>query len=107
MKKFKIKDSTTLNEIEEELKRMKSVNANEFELSDIIKIAEFLGCTYLGGCGGTQVRFTHPAIKMYGNFFGVHIIHGRKVETIKKNDFKTFIFPHLMTIIEYKKNSEL
>jgi len=105
MKKFKIKDTTTLNEIEEELNRMCSSNAVEFEFSDIIKIAEFLGCKYHGGCGGSQVRFSHPAIRTFGNFFGVHLIHGRKVATIKKNDFKSFIYSHLITIIECKKNS--
>lgn len=53
MKKFKIKETTTLEDVEDELNRMYSANVIEFELNDIIKIAEFLGCKYYGGCGGS------------------------------------------------------
>lgn len=103
MKKFKINETTTLDEIENELERMCSANANEFELSIIIKIAEHLGCVYLGGKGGSAVRFSHPAIKTFKNIFSVHLIHGRKVELVYKVNFKQYIYPHLKVIIETKK----
>ncbi|MFA7141200.1 MAG: hypothetical protein WC126_09410 [Proteiniphilum sp.] len=103
MKKFKIKENTTLEEIEDELKRIYSSNVVEIELGDIIKIAQYLGCIYHGGTGGSQVRFSHPAIKTFKNFFGVHIIHGRKVETVKRIDFKAYLYKHLISIIESKR----
>lgn len=103
MKKFKIKETSTLNDIEDELNRMYSSDAVELEFNDIIKIAEFLGCKYHGGCGGSQVRFSHPAVNTFGNYFGVHLIHGRKVEMVNKANFKKYLYPNLMIIIESLK----
>ena len=88
MKKFKIKETTTLDDIEGELNKMYSANVVEFEFNDIIKIAEFLGCEYLGGCGGSQFRFRHPTVNTYGNYFGVHLVHGKRVELVNKANFK-------------------
>jgi hypothetical protein len=103
MKKFKINETTTLEDVEGELNRMYSANVIEFELSDIIKIAEFLGCKYHGGCGGSQVRFSHPAVDTYNHFFGVHLVHGKKIELVNKANFKKYVYPSLMNIIENLK----
>lgn len=103
MKKFKINRDTTLDEIDKELDSLYRSALTELELNEIIKIAEFLDCEYLGHTKGSAVRFKHTCISSFGNFFTVHLIHGKKVDLIRIRDFKQYIYPNLKQIVQFKK----
>jgi hypothetical protein len=101
--KIKINEDTVLEDIRIELENLKSLNINEIPLNHLLKITEFLGAKRITATG-SSVRFQHEIIKNYPpykGFFQVHKIHkGGDVDLIRKNDFKTYLYPVLMLIID-------
>jgi len=101
--KIKISESTTFDDIRTELENLKSANINEIPLNHLLKITEFLGAKRITATG-SSVRFQHEILKNYPpykGFFQVHKIHkGGDLDLIRKNDFKTYVYPVLMLIIE-------
>lgn len=101
--KIKINESTTLDDIRIELEALKSANVNEIPLNHLLRIFEFLGVVQVQSTGSV-VRFEHPLLKnhpYYHGYFSVHKIHkGGDNDQIRRNDFKTYLLPALLIIIE-------
>lgn len=104
--KFKINESTTLDDVRAELDALKSANVKEIPLNYLRRIIEFLGATPVPATGSI-VRFTHPLLKKYPQYLGyfsIHKIHkGGDKDEIRMVDFKNYLYPALITIIEEKK----
>lgn len=101
--KIKINESTTLEDIRNELDDLKSANVTEIPLNHLLKIIEFLGAVQVPSTG-SSVRFEHPALRKhpyYHGYFQVHKVHkGGDIDLIRKNDFKAYLYPALITIID-------
>jgi len=101
--KIKINEKTSLDDIRLELEALKSANVNEIPLNHLLKIIEFLGAVQVPSTG-SSVRFEHHLLKRhpyYHGFFSVHKTHkGGDMDLIKRIDFKTYLYPALLTIIE-------
>lgn len=101
--KIKINENTTIEDIRTELENLKLANTNEIPLNHLLKITEFLGAKRIIATG-SSVRFQHEILKSYPpykGFFQVHKIHkGGDIDLIRKNDFKTYMYPVLSLIIE-------
>jgi len=104
--KIKLNDVTTLDEVREYLDGIKSSAVKEIQLYPLLKIIDFLGATQVPTTG-SAVRFTHPTLKnnpYYHGYFAVHKIHkGGDKDEIKMVDFKSYLYPALITIINEKK----
>jgi len=104
--KIKINENTTLDDIRKELETLKSAIVTEIPLNHLLKITNFLGAVQVTATG-SSIRFTHPLIMQhpyYHGYFQVHKIHkGGDKDEIRINDFKKYLFPALMTIIELKE----
>lgn len=109
--KIKINDSTTLADIRNELEVLKSANINEVPVNHLLKIIEFLGAFQVPSTG-SSLRFAHHLLKQnpyYHGYFSVHKIHkGGDNDQIRKTDFKVYLYPALITILDlldstYKK----
>lgn len=104
--KFKITEETTLDDALDELNNLCKVNVNELPFNHIVKITEFLGAELQKSPRGSQERFQHPLVSTFGGYFGVHVVHkGKDDVLIMKANFKKYIYPHLVEIIE-KKNAQ-
>lgn len=103
--KFKINEYTTLDDVRVELDSIRSANVKEIPLNHLRRIIEFLGAESVP-VTGSSVRFTHPLLKdfpKYQGYFSVHKIHkGGDKDEIRMVDFKTYLYPALITIIEAK-----
>ncbi|GEM_PF-5219687 len=101
--KFKITDSTTLDDIENELERLKQLQINEIPFPYIKKILDFLDVEFLPNKGGSAIRFKHKYLVSNPNYlhgiFTVHKLHGRKNIVISKYDFKKYLLPPIKLII--------
>jgi hypothetical protein len=104
--KIKINETTSLDDIRNELETLKSANVTELPLNHILKITEFLGAVQVQSTG-SSVRFEHPLLRQHPYFhgyFAVHKIHkGGDNDLIRRNDFKAYLYPALMTLIELKE----
>jgi hypothetical protein len=104
--KFKINEYTTLDDVQAELDALRSANVKEIPLNHLRRIIDFLGAIRVPATG-SSVRFSHPILKkypQYQGYFAVHKIHkGGDQEEIRKNDYKKYLYPALITIIEEKK----
>ena len=102
--KFKINADTSLDDIEEEVEYLCTVNSNEIPFNHVIKIAVALGCEYCGGNGGSQERFKHKEVYTDNNYFGVHVIHkGKSEKLIMRVNYKKYIYPWFRVIIDKLK----
>jgi hypothetical protein len=103
--KIKINEKTTLDDIRIELEALKSANVNEIPINHLLKIIGFLGAFQVPSTG-SSVRFEHPLLKhhpYYHGYFSVHKIHkGGDNDQVKKIDYKAYLYPALITIIELK-----
>lgn len=109
MAKFKFK-GTTIDDAEEELDRLASLNSNEIPLSHILKVISILGVEYIEGKNtGSSIRFHHKYAATYGGYFTVHRIHkGGDEVMIAKTNFKKYLIPPLRDIItELRKRDHL
>lgn len=101
--KFKIDETTTLDDARKELEKIKSANVKEIPFNHLRRIIEFLGATQIPSTG-SSVRFSHQILKAhpyYRGFFQIHKIHkGGDKNEIKMTDFKAILLPTLLTIIE-------
>jgi hypothetical protein len=104
--KIKIDETTSLDDIRKELETLKSANVTELPLNHILKITEFLGAVQVPSTG-SSIRFEHPLLRKHPYFhgyFAVHKIHkGGDSDLIRRNDFKTYLYPALITLIEIKE----
>jgi hypothetical protein len=104
--KFKINENTTLDDVRTELDALKSANVKELPLNHIRRIIDFLGAEPVPATG-SSVRFSHPLLKkyhQYQGYFAVHKIHkGGDKNEIRMVDYKKYLYPALITIIEEKK----
>lgn len=107
MAKFKFKGAT-VDDAEEELNRLVTLNIKEIPLSHIIKIVNVLGVEIIDGKNtGSAIRFRHKYAATYGGYFTVHRIHkGGDEVMIKKTDFKAYLIPPLRDIIEKIKREQ-
>jgi hypothetical protein len=101
--KLKINETTTLDDIRNELETLKSANVNEIPLNHLLKIIEFLGAIQVPSTGSI-VRFEHHILKKhpyYRGYFSIHKTHkGGDMDLIKRIDFKAYLYPALLAIIE-------
>lgn len=104
MAKFKFKGTTT-KDVEEELNRLSSLDANEIPLNHIIKVVSVIGVSFVPGeTKGSMVRFQHPDVETYGHYFGVHKVHkGKSEDIVLKRNFKQYMLPFLYKIVESRK----
>jgi hypothetical protein len=104
--KLKINNETTIDDIRAELENLKLANVNEIPLNHLLKITEFLGAKRIPATG-SSIRFQHSILKdcpPYKGFFQVHKIHkGGNMDLIRKNDFKAYMYPVLVLIIDLLK----
>lgn len=98
--KLKLNENTTLDDIEHELEKLYSENVVEHPFDYIVKIAEFLGCELMKSPTGSQERFRHPLAGTFGNYFGVHLVHGKKVKTVNRANYKKYLYPTLKEIVK-------
>lgn len=103
--KFKSNKSTTFEDARAYLDELKSANVIEFYFNDISKVLNFLGVEELPSKGGSAIRFRHEILKRhphyYDGIFTIHVVHkGGDQRVVKKNDFKTYMLPALIQIIE-------
>ncbi|MDP4239741.1 MAG: hypothetical protein Q8904_09780 [Bacteroidota bacterium] len=103
--KFKITDETTVEDALNELENLCNAPVNELPFNHIVKIAEFLGAELQRPSPpGSMERFRHPSVKTFGGYFGVHIIHkGKNESLIQKVNFKKYLYPFLVEIIKDQK----
>ncbi len=104
--KFKINENTTLNDVKIELNVIKSANVKEIPLNHLFKIIEFIGAKQVTATG-SSVRFEHYLLKdnpFFHGYFQVHKVHGGgDKDKITMIDFKKYIYPVLIIIIELKE----
>lgn len=103
--KFKIDENTTLEEARVFLDMLKSANVIEFLFNDINKVLFFLDVEELPSKGGSAIRFRHKILKGHPHYldgiFSIHVIHkGGNQRAVRKIDFKTYMYPALIQIIE-------
>lgn len=102
--KIKINSDTTLKDILHELDELKTANVNELPLNHLLKIIDFLGAVQVPTTG-SSLTFKHPLLNKhpyYHGFFSVHKIHkGGDNDLIRRTDFKSYLLPALLTIIEF------
>lgn len=103
--KFKITEDTTLGDVEKELAALCEVPVPELPLAHIEKlVVGYLNAERVKSTG-SMVRFRHPLVPTYGNYFGVHAIHkGRDEVLILKKNYKQYLYPILVGIIDKMKN---
>lgn len=102
--KFKITEETTLDNALDELNNLCKANVNELPFNHIVKISAFLGAELQKSPPGSQERFQHHLVSTFGGYFGVHVVHKGKGEVlIMRANFKKYVYPHLVEIIEKKK----
>lgn len=103
MAKFKFKGET-IEDIEDEIERLCTLNSTEIPLNHIIKVAKALGVEHITGQNtGSMVRFCHPDVETCGHYFGVHKIHKGGEDAVLKVNFKKYMAPRLREIILKKK----
>lgn len=102
--KLKIKEDTTLEEIEDELDVLYDAPVPDLPFKYIEKMAVFLGAERMKSPSGSMERFKHPLAPTPGNYFGVHVIHkGGDEMLIRRVDYKKYLYPILTEIIKLKK----
>lgn len=102
--KFRIKEDTTLEDAENELKNLYNAPVVDIPFNHVAKIAEFIGAELQKSPSGSMERFKHPLASTHGNYFGVHVVHkGGDEVLIKRINFKQYLYPILMEIIRLKK----
>jgi hypothetical protein len=105
--KIKINENTTLEDIRKELDELRSANVNEIPFNHLRRIIEFLGAVQVTA-SGSSVRFEHPALiphPYYHGYFQIHKIHkGGDQDEVRKIDFKSILYPALITIIDLLEN---
>ncbi|MCX6827705.1 MAG: hypothetical protein NT002_00235 [candidate division Zixibacteria bacterium] len=114
-KKNKLVDSkegslTSYAELLGRLQSFKKDGGNELPLAPIEKwMCEELGVKRLKNTGGSMVRFEHPAIaELKGDgIFGIHVARGGRREMIYRKNFKTYLCPCLLYIIETMRKEGL
>ena len=103
--KFKINETTSLQDIRDELDSLKSANVTEIPLNYLKKIILFLGATEATS-SGSSVRFYHKLLlrhPYFNGYFQIHKIHkGGDQDFIKINDYRSFLYKALIAIIELK-----
>ena len=101
--KIKIDENTSLEDIKNELEKLKKANVSEIPLNYIRKITLFLGIEEIQGKGSgirfySEVLLEHP---YYNGYFQVHKIHkGGNKELIRKSDYVKYVYPTLIIIID-------
>jgi len=107
--KFKVDEGTTLEGVRDILDSLKKADIKEIPLNYLIRIIEYLGGKRIVATGSV-VRFMHPLLNnypQYHGYFTVHKIHkGGDQEEIRMVDFKKYLLPALLIIIEEKKHYE-
>ena len=106
--KIRITEKTVLEDIINELDKIKYAPVKVIPLNYIRKITVFLEIEEIKG-KGSSVRFRHELLVEYPNFhdgiFQVHRVHkGGGREEIRKSDFVRYLDPVLRLIIELLKN---
>jgi hypothetical protein len=109
--KFKISESTTDDDIKQELDRLYKLNIKEIPLNYVLKLIDFLGVKKVPA-SGAALRFHHSALEdhkyFYEGFFSVHKIHkGGNEQLITIHDYRKYLYPPLIAIIEIKRQSGL
>ncbi len=108
--KFKIDENTTLDDVQAHLDALWSTNVKEIPLNYLRRIIEFLGAIQVQATGSI-VRFKHPLLEKYPQylgFFSIHKIHkGGDKDEVRMVDFKKYLYPALILIIEEKKKSNI
>ena len=105
--KFKIKlnETTSLQDLRDELDSLKSANIKEIPLNHLKKIISFLGATEATSTG-SSVRYHHKLLDRnpyYHGYFQIHKIH--KVgdqDLLKLNDYWSFLYKAFIAVIEIK-----
>jgi len=101
--KIKIDENTSLEDIKNELEKLKKINVTEIPLNHIRKITVFLGCEEIQGTG-SSIRFFNEILLInpyYKGYFQVHKIHkGGNKELIRKSDYVKYLYPVLTIIID-------
>ena len=104
--KIKIDEYTSLDEIRNELAFIRNANVPEIPLNHLRKIIQFLGAEEVQGTG-SSIRFYHKILEkhpLYRGYFQIHKIHkGGDQDFVKRNDYKSFLYNVLITIIELKE----
>ena len=103
--KFKYNENTTFKDARAYLDELKKANVVEFILSDINRILNFLEVEELPSKGGSAIRFQHKILKGHPHYhegiFSIHVKHkGGDQKIISKNDFKFYMLPALIQIID-------
>ena len=110
--KFKTSDNPTLDEVEETLDEIASIDSNEIPFNHLKKIAEYLGAVYEPHKGGSRRRFKHELLTKYHQYqhgyFGVDVIHsGKAEERARKRDVVKYYLPAVrLLIIELKQKDQ-
>ena len=103
--KFKNDKNTTFDDVRKYVDELKRANVVEFLYNDINKVLKFLEVEELPSKGGSAIRFRHEILKGHPHFlegiFTIHVKHkGGDQKVISKNDFKAYMLPALMQIID-------
>jgi hypothetical protein len=110
--RINISDTPSLEEIEDLIKRIKLIQANELDFNDIIGLCSLLDVEYRPEyrSGGSLEKFYCKHLERVPGFthglFSIHIIHkgGSKKMVYKRNIFQTI--KHLETIIKIKRSKK-
>jgi len=108
MKKFKVKIdvNSTIEDINQCVKRVLLLKTKYYELSIIKKLLFAINVKELKSRGGSAIRFYHKALEEHPYYthgiFSIHKIHkgGSKGE-IRRSDFEKYLLPPIHIIIEH------
>jgi hypothetical protein len=105
--KYKIRETTSIEELEDIVESLRKTTNNEIDLQLIRKIVAHLGGQEMKA-EGSIVRFHHPLLEdqvgyTYG-LFSTHQKHkGGNERFITSKDYKHYLYRHLALIIALKK----
>ena len=108
-KRLKLNEDTTFDDISEYLTEFAKQNTPELQFNFINRVLLYLGCEEVTSTG-SAVKFFHKALitdPMRKGYFQVHRKHkGGDQLIIKRTDYRKFLLPPVLRIIEYKKQLE-
>jgi hypothetical protein len=94
---------TNIGDLRQQLKKFRDNRSPEYELAPIEKwMINELNVARLDNPGGSRILYFHKALSGPPNNgrFGIDKVHGKKVELIRRFDFRKYLYRPLCIIIE-------
>jgi len=110
--KVKFDENSTLDDAKRELDVFLELGSPTINLNKLRKILRFLNVEEIGSTGGSAIRFRHEILVNDTNYkdgcFSIHKIHkGGNQEEIYVKNYKIFLYPHLIKIINKLKSNDV